>query len=144
MLCTISQKVPSGTEPSYPSGNLFIFYWLSSPLSLFPTPSLCFLGTSSQILTPKSLIHHLLGRVPKLGHFQNSGPIIASHAPLGITNLNCKLHVSRIPSFVALFFLCLLPRSPSSFHLFFVCLLLRTSPGSLYFMISTKNDCSTV
>lgn len=113
-------------------------------VSLFPTPSLCFLGTSSQILEPKSLIHHLLGSVPQLGHFQNSSPIIPFHAPLTIANLNYKLKASWIHSFVVLFFLCLFPRSPSGFHLFFVCLLLRTSPGSIYFMISTKNDCSAV
>lgn len=115
------------------------------PLSVsLPTPSLCFLGTSSQILAPKSFIPNLLGRVPKRGHFQNSSPILPFHAPLTIANFNYKLNASCTHSSVVLFFLCLFPRSPSGFHLFFVCLLLRTSPSSIYFTISTKNDCSAV
>lgn len=40
---------------------------------------------------PESLIQHLLCRVPKLGHFQSSSPIIPFHAPLTAANFNYKL-----------------------------------------------------
>lgn len=41
---------------------------------------------SNKALASKSLIQHLLGRLPKLGHFQRSGSIIPFRAPLIIAS----------------------------------------------------------
>ena len=49
-----------------------------------------------KVPAPESLSQHLLCRVPKLGHFQSSSPIISFHVPLTRANFNYKLDTPRV------------------------------------------------
>lgn len=120
-VCSVPSFTESlvGLKPSYPRGNLLIFFGFPS-FSVSLSYSFAMLSgdiLSDKVLAPKSLIQHLLCRIPKSVHFQSSSPITPFHAPLNVAGLNYKLDVPCSHPSMALFFLCLFPKSPSRFYI---------------------------
>lgn len=81
-------EVCCGTKPQLPHLLLAFLPSLSLPHSFTILSGDTLLNT---VPAPESLIQRLLCRVPKLGHFQSSSPIILFHAPLTRANFSYKL-----------------------------------------------------
>lgn len=121
MCSTSSLSVPVRLSPSYPMHSLLILFGF--PLSLSSTPSLCFMGASSQISTCTYILNSASAwQGTQIRKLPSSSSIAPFHAPLSMANLSYELDAPCDHSSTSLYLLCLLCRNLPCFcicHLLF-------------------------